>query len=104
MSTRRLLLASQTSGGKLITFTMTTNPASPPRPGTSYETTTYTAEEGMTWVDWANSKYNINGFTIYTAIGKVHILHNHGGPVCDKYTSAINAEDLIENNGIYYYE
>lgn len=70
----------------------------------TYEDATYQAEEGITWIDWVNSKYNTNGFTIYTIDERHLVFHNYDNAVCNDSASAIHAEDLIESNGIYYYE
>ena len=89
----------------LITFTITTNPYNPPKPGTEYETIIYEAEDGMNWIQWCNSKYNINGFIIYiTGSGEIVVVSNYNDVnVTNDTASHINAEDLIENNGTYYY-
>ena len=90
-------------GGSLITFTITSNPKMPSL--NTYEDATYQSEEGMTWIDWVNSKYNTNGFTIYTPNNERYVVfHNYNSAVCNDGASSINAEDLIESNGIYYYE
>lgn len=57
----------------------------------------------MNWIQWCNSKYNINGFTTYTRDDKIIVISNYGTVVCNDTLSSINAEDLIENNETYYH-
>lgn len=90
----------------LITFTITTYPKNPIKPGTEYkyETIVCEAENGMNWIQWCNSKYNINGFTTYTSdSGKIYVISNYDITISDDGLSGINGGDLIENNATYYY-
>ena len=51
----------------------------------------YQAEEGMTWEEWCDSKYNIDGYRIFNGSNKYvvdsseifYVMHNH-------YQGAIN--------------
>ena len=89
------------SGVNLISFTIKMNPFVPSM--VNYQQQTYQAVEGMTWVEWCASEYNINGFTVVeTEIGK-RVVHNYDERVNDG-VSSINANDIIISDGIYYYE
>ena len=89
------------SGVNLISFTIKMNPFVPSM--VNYPQQTYQAVEGMTWVEWCASEYNINGFTVVeNEIGK-RVVHNYDRYVNDG-VSAINANDIIISDGIYYYE
>ena len=90
-------------GANLISFTMTMDPSVPSL--YTYPEIVYQAEEGMTWIDWCASSYNINGYSIIDTVGGLKVMHNYGGYgglVCQGLT--INADTIIEDGGVYYYE
>lgn len=74
----------------LITFTIS---------NTLQQVNTYQAEEGMTWSEWVNSKYNTIG--AYINYGKVFLTAQYriGG----EGETYVNATSNIVENGTYSY-
>lgn len=70
------------------------------------ESVEYTAEEGMTWLEWVNSEYNVddyystfNGYVLLTDRGYLRVGKEDG-----KYNSSdVKSEELIIS-GFQYYE
>jgi hypothetical protein len=77
------------SGGNLITFTID---------GTEYQ-----AEEGMTWVEWCNSDYNVNNYE-YDEWG---IYWNNGGSstlvLFNSTDAVVDISDIILPTGTYIF-
>ena len=84
------LLQAIISGKELISFTI--------------DETQYYAEDGMTWGDWVNSEYNIDGYEKSFGLGDLPI-HTPGGngEVHDPNTEwFVCPDDTIINNHNYY--
>ena len=63
----------------------------------------YQAEEGMTWAEWVDSKYNENGFEISDRV--ISIYYNSTlMNVCDENFNRFNGEDTIIANKTYIYD
>lgn len=62
---------------------------------------TYTAEEGMTFADFCDSEYNIDGWFVTEHNGGNVIKHQYNFYIYDGTGSPIDASVIIENNGIY---
>ena len=57
----------------------------------------YQAEEGMTWAEWCDSKYNVDGWyvsdnMIYDSYGECYVMRK---------TKLIKPSDIIDNNSDY---
>ena len=72
-------------GGNLITFAI--------------DGTVYQAEEGMTWEEWVNSKYNSDGYST-TMFGQ--IANNSGNYVC--YKNGLSVGDSVSASEIIIFE
>ena len=67
-------------------------------------TYTYQAEEGMTWEEWVNSSYNIDGYTIGSSTyDNNHIYDKETGQeaVCEADYTEVTATDVIVANYAY---
>lgn len=67
-------------------------------------TYTYQAEEGMTWEEWVNSSYNIDGYTIGSSTyNNNHIYDKETGQeaVCEADYTEVTATDVIMANYAY---
>ena len=62
--------------------------------------TIYYAEEGMTWEEWVNSKYNINGFSTGGSSDSLIYLLEVG--YVTFYGSEVSKNDTIKPKGIYF--
>lgn len=65
--------------------------------------TSYQAEDGMTWEQWANSDYNINKKYGFNGPMMMYLMDssNMNYYVCDTANSCVTQEDVIEANGVY---
>ena len=60
------------------------------------KTTTFEFEEGMTWEDWVNSKYNTAGFYIRVTEYSSVVISNYSGPIFqEEIGTSCQANDLI---------
>ena len=69
---------------------------------------TYKGKEGMTWVEWVNSKYNTIGATtrednglIYTKVGETYGEHELICTVENNIYTYMDKNDVINNNVSY---
>lgn len=62
---------------------------------------TYIAEEGMTFAEFCNSEYNIDGWFVTEYSGINVIKHQYNFYIYSKTGSPIDASVIIENNGRY---
>ena len=67
------------------------------------KTTVFEYEEGMTWEDWVNSKYNTSGFYIRYDDYANYVITNYGGLIFQEHVgTSCKSNDLIvecnENN------
>lgn len=86
------------SGGsevKLISFTISALMD-------DYPEKTYQAEEGMTWEDFCNSKYNVDNWYLLELEEITVVMHQYGDTVLFKGTS-VTALDIIVPSGLYGY-
>ena len=60
--------------------------------------TTYQAEEGMTWYEWANSEYNTGNFVCYGTNYSVTVV---GFNAYIALIGPVNGSDTIQNNASY---
>jgi hypothetical protein len=69
-----------------------------------YPEKTYQAEEGMTWEDFCNSKYNVDNWYLRDAGAKTRVIHQYGDEeaVCLN-RGAVDALDIIVPSGSYKY-
>lgn len=79
-------------GIKLITFTISG--------------TTYQAINGMTWGEWVNSTYNINGYVANTTENRVDEVKggNYYVGSYNIYGAPVKLSDVIEANGKYWFD
>ena len=64
--------------------------------GTTYQTDCQ-AYEGMTWFEWVNSEYNVDGY--WTGTGSDKSVYTSDG-----YEVVSNNQSIIESNGVYTYD
>ena len=60
--------------------------------------TVYTANDGMTWGEWIDSKYNTDGFIA----GDIHV-HKDGLDVCTEEGSTVCLDEIITANAEYVF-
>lgn len=82
------LIWEKTTNSNLITFTVD---------GVEYQ-----AEEGMTWVDWCNSKYNTSSDirVVYTGITYI-VKHGSFNDLSEDNRTVLEAHQVIKNNFAY---
>lgn len=77
----------------------TDEPAVPEEPEIIFEFTInniiYQAVDGMTWQQWVNSKYNVDGFTINE--DNIHTGNKFEYPFVSIQSSLVHATDVIQN-------
>ena len=67
-----------------------------------YPEKTYQAEEGMTWEDFCNSKYNVDNWYLYELGEKNVVFHQYGDAVLFK-GATVKSLDIIVPSGLYGY-
>lgn len=83
------------SGGKIITFTMTDYFG-------MYPTTEYEAEEGMTWIDFCESKYNIDNWkVVYDEGQEDYLILSQYDEYVSYEGSYVRGNEIIIPNGTY---
>lgn len=65
----------------------------------------YQAEEGMTWEQWINSKYNTNGFYIYEKYNYEYIAFSNGDTVISTNGAGVFSTEIVKpiNYGRHIY-
>ena len=82
-------------GGKIITFTMTDYFGMHP-------TTEYEAEEGMTWIDFCESKYNIDNWkVVYHEAAEDYLILSQYDEYVSYEGSYVRGNEIIIPNGTY---
>ena len=107
MSRRNLIAQNSLQmGGEiiLIKFTVKPNPNAPPAPGTpALPTIEYIAEEGMTFEDFVNSEYNVDGWTLHNLDNdRLGVKHQFNGYITNLNAgNSIRANTVINNDDVY---
>lgn len=77
-----------------------------PSPSGQLPECTFQFEEGMTWEEWCNSKYNTLGWYIFILdnedIYRTFVNHNYGDHVCLMGSTVRSTDDIIFD-GLYTY-
>lgn len=71
------------------------------------DSTSYQAEEGMTWAEWVSSEYNTGGFYIDSSSGEPYVFFSVSGrtaAVEDSNYMYITGNDIIVSEYAYNYE